>query len=227
MCIRLTIDPRNPEREKLSEAVAVLKSGGVVAYPTETFYGLGADANNATAVEKIFSIKGRAYANPLAVIVAGEDDLLSLVMEIPEAARILMKRFWPGPLTIVFWAAPSVSPRLLAGTGKIGIRVSSHPIASLLARELGAPLIATSANRSGEPENTSCAGVRDSLGDRPDLIIEGGETPGRPGSTILDVTVFPFRILREGAVPENLIRPITELDIPRSASIGGGEKRPS
>ncbi|MBW6485991.1 MAG: threonylcarbamoyl-AMP synthase [Syntrophobacterales bacterium] len=201
----LAIDPRNPDQEKLAEAVAVLRDGGVVAYPTETFYALGAAANNENAVEKIFNIKGRAFNNPLAVIVAAENDLLPLVAEIPNGAKILMKRFWPGPLTMVFGAAPAVSPRLTAGTGKIGIRISSHPIAAMLARELGAPLTATSANRSGEAEQDTAAGVESSLGALPDLIIEGGATPGGAGSTILDVTVFPFRILREGAVSGNLI----------------------
>ena len=205
MTILLTIDPRNPEPEKIAAAVAILKDGGVVAYPTETFYALGAAANNENAVEKIFNIKGRAFNNPLAVIVAGENDLLPLVAEIPNGARILMKRFWPGPLTMVFGAAPAVSPRLTAGTGKIGIRISSHPIAALLARELGAPLTATSANLSGEPENATAAGVMTSLDSLPDAIIDGGETPGAPGSTILDVTVFPPRILREGAISGKLI----------------------
>jgi len=205
MTILLTIDPRNPEPEKIAAAVAILKDGGVVAYPTETFYALGAAANNENAVEKILNIKGRAFNNPLAVIVAGENDLLPLVAEIPNGARILMKRFWPGPLTMVFGTAPAVSPRLTAGTGKIGIRISSHPIAALLARELGAPLTATSANLSGEPENATAAGVMTSLDSLPDAIIDGGETPGAPGSTILDVTVFPPRILREGAISGKLI----------------------
>jgi len=206
MTITLLIDPRNPAPEKIAAAVAVLRGGGVVAYPTETFYGLGADATNEAAIEKIFAIKGRTFNNPVAVIVAGEHDLLPLVSEIPENARILMQRFWPGPLTLIFWAAPAVSSRLTAGTGKIGIRISSHPIAALLARELGAPLTATSANRSGEPENADAAGIASSLGALPDLIVDGGATPGQPGSTILDVTAFPFRILREGAVPGNLVR---------------------
>ena len=200
MTILLKIDSRNPDRKKIAAAVAVLKEGGVIAYPTETFYGLGADAFNKAAVEKVFTIKGRGFDNPVSVIIDDESALNTLVTEIPEKARILMKRFWPGPLTIVFRAAPSVSARLTANTGKIGVRISSHPIAALLARELGAPLTATSANLSGRKEAVSAAGVKESLGDLPDLIIDGGETPGRPGSTILDVTVFPFRILREGAI---------------------------
>ncbi len=200
MTILLEIDPRNPDRKKIAAAVVVLKDGGVIAYPTETFYGLGADAFNETAVEKIFTLKGREFDNPVSVIVADESALHALVTEIPEAARVLMKRFWPGPLTIVFQAAPYVSSRLTAKTGKIGVRISSHPIAALLARELGAPLTATSANRSGRKETISAAGVKESLGDLPDMIIDSGETPGRPGSTIVDVTVFPSRILREGAI---------------------------
>lgn len=202
----LKIDPLNPEPEKIAAAVYVLKEGGVIAYPTETFYGLGADARNTAAIEKIFAIKGRAFHNPVSVIVANEDDLLPLVRDIPTEARLLMKRFWPGPLTIVFGAAPAVSDRLTAKTGKIGIRISSHPVASLLAGGLGAPLTATSANLSGEPESSDASAVREALGDLPDLMIDGGKTPGAPGSTIIDVTVRPFRILREGAIPGSLLQ---------------------
>jgi L-threonylcarbamoyladenylate synthase len=201
MTILLKIDPRRPDRQKIAAAVAVLKDGGVLAYPTETFYGLGADASNESAVERIFAIKGRAFDKPVSVIIADEKSLDGLAADVPDGARELMKRFWPGPLTIVFKAAPSVSSRLTANTGKIGVRVSSHTIAALLAGQLGAPLTATSANLSGQNETVSAAAVKGSLGDLPDMIIDSGETPGRPGSTILDVTVFPFRILREGAIP--------------------------
>jgi len=200
MTILIAMNPRNPEPDKIAAVVAILEGGGVIAYPTETFYGLGADARNETAVEKIFAMKGRAFNNPVSVIIATEKELFPLVLEVPETARRLMNIFWPGPLTMVFSAAPTVSPRLTAGTGKVGIRISSHPIAALLAQALGAPLTATSANRSGESENVSASGVVKSLGNLPDAIIDGGETPGEPGSTILDVTVFPPRILREGAI---------------------------
>lgn len=206
MTTLITIDPRSPEPDKIAEAVAVLKGGGVIAYPTETFYGLGADARNEAAIEKIFAVKGRSFNNPVSVIISGENALPPLVADVPDGARRLMKRFWPGPLTIVFWAAPTVSVRLTAGTGKIGIRVSSHPIAARLARELGSPLTATSANLSGGAENIRADAVKAALGDLPDAILDGGDTPGAPGSTILDVTVFPFRIIREGAVPEGRIR---------------------
>jgi L-threonylcarbamoyladenylate synthase len=205
MTLLLKIDPGKPDAEKLAEAVWVLCDGGVVAFPTETFYGLGADARNETAVEKIFRIKGRNFRNPLSVIVANDREVIPLVEEIPAAAKILMQTFWPGPLTLVFRASSSVLPRLTADTGKIGIRISSHPLARLLAGGLGGPLTATSANLSGGPECSSADAVIRALGELPDAVIDGGETPGGAGSTILDVTVFPPRILREGAIPRSLI----------------------
>jgi len=205
MTLLLKIDPGKPDAEKLAEAVRVLCEGGVVAFPTETFYGLGADARNETAVEKIFRIKGRNFRNPLSVIVANDRDVIPLVEEIPAAAKILMQTFWPGPLTLVFRASSSVLPRLTANTGKIGIRVSSHPLARLLAGGLGGPLTATSANLSGGPECFSADAVIRALGELPGSVIDGGETPGGAGSTILDVTVFPPRILREGAISGDFI----------------------
>jgi L-threonylcarbamoyladenylate synthase len=205
MTLCLKIDPGKPDEEKLAEAVRVLRGGGVVAFPTETFYGLGADARNETAVEKIFRIKGRNFRNPLPVIIADDGEIVPLVEEIPAAATLLMKIFWPGPLTLIFRAAPPVSSRLTGGTGKIGIRVSSHPVARFLAAGLAGPLTATSANPSGGPECSSADAVIRALGDLPDAVIDGGTTPGGAGSTILDVTFFPPRILREGAIPRNLI----------------------
>ncbi|MCX5821260.1 MAG: L-threonylcarbamoyladenylate synthase [Deltaproteobacteria bacterium] len=205
MTLLLKIDPGKPDAEQLAQAVRVLCEGGVVAFPTETFYGLGADARNETAVEKIFRIKGRNFRNPLSVIVANDREVIPLVEEIPAAAQILMKTFWPGPLTLIFRASSSVLPRLTADTGKIGIRVSSHPLARLLAGGLGGPLTATSANLSGGPECSSVDAVMRALGELPDSVIDGGETPGGAGSTILDVTVFPPRILRAGAISGDLI----------------------
>lgn len=205
MTILLKIDPGKPDGEKLAEAVRILLAGGVAAYPTETFYGLGADARNEAAVEKIFRIKGRDFRNPIALIVADDREVNPLVEEIPAIAIILMQTFWPGPLTLIFRAAPSVSSRLTGGTGKIGIRVSSHPVARLLAAGLAGPLTATSANLSGGPECSSADAVIRIFGDLPDAVIDGGPTPGGAGSTILDVTVSPPRILREGTIPGGLI----------------------
>ena len=201
----LEIDPRGPEPHLIARAAAILKAGGVIAFPTETFYGLAVDAANEKAVSKIFRIKGRGFGNPIALIIAGERHLPGLVAEIPNAARILMRAFWPGPLTLVFKASSRVISKLTAGTGRIGIRVSSHSIAACLAEALDGPITATSANRSGAAENVSAREVLQLLGEDLDAVIDGGPAPGGMGSTFLDVTADPPVVLREGAVPKERI----------------------
>jgi L-threonylcarbamoyladenylate synthase len=205
MTVQLIIDPRNPEGGALSEATRILQGGGIVAFPTETFYGLGVDARQEAAVEKIFHIKGRNLRNPISVIVDSAREVIPLVAAVPEAAQILMQKFWPGPLTLVFPAAPSVLSRLTGGSGKIGIRVSSHAVARFLAKGIAGPLTATSANLSGGQECTRAAEVIPLLGDHLDAVIDGGSTPGGIGSTILDITVTPPVILRAGVVSLNEI----------------------
>lgn len=203
--IIITIDPLQPDPAALQEALAILKSGGVLAYPTETFYGLGADACNEGAVEKIFAAKGRGFNNPIPVIIGSKADLPCWVEEIPARAERLIQKFWPGPLTLVFRAARLINPRLTAGTGKIAIRVSSHPLAAALAGRLADPLTSTSANLSHAPECTYAGAVINQLGARIDAVLDGGATPGGKGSTIVDVTLEPFKILREGVVPASEI----------------------
>jgi L-threonylcarbamoyladenylate synthase len=200
MTIRLKIDPGKPDDEPLVEAVEILRAGGVVAFPTETFYGLGTDARRKEAVEKIFRIKGRNFQTPISVIVDNDREAIPLVAELPAAAKILMQQFWPGALTMLFAASPAVLPRLTAGTGKIGIRVSSHPVARLIAERLAGPLTATSANLSGGPECSTADEVIRVFGESLDAVIDGGTTAGGLGSTILDVTVSPPLIRREGVV---------------------------
>ncbi|MBN1664985.1 MAG: threonylcarbamoyl-AMP synthase [Deltaproteobacteria bacterium] len=199
-CI-LKIDPEKPDAAAIEEAIRILKAGGVIAYPTETFYGLGGDARNEEAVEKIYRIKGRSFTSPLSVIVGTVDGALSLVQEITSPGCRLIEKFWPGPLTLVFHAAAAVSPRLTAHTGKIGIRMSSHPLAALIAGRLSGPVTATSANLSGGKECLSADDVVRCLGDRPDAVIDAGPAAGGKGSTILDLTVHPPTLLREGIIP--------------------------
>jgi L-threonylcarbamoyladenylate synthase len=200
------INPEQSEAERIDEAVAILKNGGVIAFPTETFYGLGADARNEAAIEKIFGIKGRDFKNPILVVIGDVTHLDAFAADIPEVARKLMDRFWPGPLTIVLRAAPSVSPKLTAGSGKIGIRLTSHPIAMEISKKLGGPLTATSANLSGAPECSSAAEALSQLQGRIDGVVDGGQTPGGKGSTIVDVTASPIKILREGVIAVSLIQ---------------------
>jgi L-threonylcarbamoyladenylate synthase len=201
----LKIDPENPDKYLLTKAVQIIEKGGVIAYPTETFYGLGADGRNENAIERIFLIKGRDIKNPLSVIIGDRRDVRDLVEGIPDSALRLMETFWPGALTLVFTASRNVSSRLTAGTGKIGVRVSSHPIATALAKELRHPITATSANPSGAGECTSVHEVIKCIGDKIDAVIDGGRTPGGKGSTIIDVTIHPPAILREGAISGPLI----------------------
>ncbi|MBP8985488.1 MAG: threonylcarbamoyl-AMP synthase [Syntrophobacterales bacterium] len=206
MPILIRTDPTTPDKKALLEAVAVLKGGGVVAYPTETFYGLGADASDEKAVERVYALKGREFNKPLPLIIGDREIVSRLVEEIPETARKLMDAFWPGGLTIVFKASPFIVPRLTGGTGKIGIRLSSNPIASKLSALLSRPLTATSANLSGEKECVSAREVSEFLGDLVDAVIDGGSTPGGKGSTIVDVTTDPPTVLRAGVIPPSLIR---------------------
>jgi L-threonylcarbamoyladenylate synthase len=195
----------NSEEKILARALAILISGGIIAYPTETFYGLGADATNEKAIEKIFAVKGRNFKNPVSLIIGQADDIYPLVQDIPESAHKLMASFWPGALTIVFQASNKISPLLTAGSGKIGLRVSSHPIARGIVQKLKRPLTATSANLSGAPECTQASEVAEQIGDIIDAIVDLGDTPGMKGSTIIDVTFYPPVILREGAISRKTI----------------------
>ncbi len=197
----IIISPDNPDQQEVDRAVKILKEGGVIAYPTETFYGLAVDAENPQAVARVFAIKGRPVGKPIALIAGGEEAMGPLLTEVSTAARALIKACWPGPLTLVMPAAADVNPHLTAGTGKLGIRVSSHPVAAALAKSLGRPITATSANISGKEECSTVAQVRKQLGKELDAIVDSGRTRGGAGSTILDMTTDPPAIVREGAIP--------------------------
>lgn len=194
--------------EAIRKAGGVLLSGGLVAYPTESFYGLAVDATNEEAIRRLFTAKKRRPDRPVLILIPSLESLTRYVSHIPLVASQLIKTFWPGGLTLVFEAGPEISPLLTAGTGKIGIRLSSHPIATALARAIKGPITGTSANLSGTPPCRTAQEVRQSLGEKADLILDGGKTEGKIGSTILDVTVAPPQILREGMVPEAQLVPL-------------------
>jgi len=189
----------------IMEVVRIMKEGGVIAYPTETFYGLGADIRNAQALEKIYTIKGRDFDKPISIIIGSREDLTTFAGDITPAAETLMDRFWPGGITLLFNASQDVPGKLTAKTGKIGIRLSSNPVATLLAQRLSGAITATSANRSGQEECVSIDEVMDSIGKSLDAVIDGGRTPGGAGSTIVDTTVDPPVIVREGIIPSSAI----------------------
>jgi L-threonylcarbamoyladenylate synthase len=197
----------------IDDAAAILNRGGVLAYPTETFYGLGVDATRETAIRKIFDIKGRDFKNPVSVIIGDIAQLAPLVGMIPDAAQKLISSFWPGPLTIVFEAADSVSPLLTAESGKIGVRLSSHDFARRLSLATGKPITATSANLSGAPECAEAEAVIRQIGGKIDAVIDLGQKGGTIGSTIMDVTSEIPVILRSGLIARDVILQKTGLKI--------------
>ena len=196
----LKINTGHSEEDVIGSAAAIISRGGVIAYPTETIYGLGADATNEQAIRKIFEIKGRNFSNPVSLIIGRREDVHPLVRAIPKTAQKLMDAFWPGPLTIVFEAAGCVSPLLTAKTGKIGIRLSGQDGARQIALAAGKPLTATSANLSGLPECATADEVIAQLGDRLDAVVDLGNTSGTAGSTIIDTTTEQPVILRAGVI---------------------------
>lgn len=189
----------------LKESPGIFMRGGIIAYPTETFYGLGVDPFNKEAVERLFELKGRSEKSPVSLIIKDTDMLKRVAQEVPERAEVLMKKFWPGPLTIVFKARSTVPERLVAHTGKIGVRVSSSPEAMKLVEALDSPITATSANPSGRTPPASPAEVIEYFNGSIDLLIDGGRLPGRAGSTVVDITGDKTVILREGEIPGELV----------------------
>ena len=198
----LPVEWDQPEacREALQHIQSVLKSGGVIAFPTDTFYGLGADPFNPEAVSKIFRIKQRPADKPLLVLIHSADQLNSLTEEITPLAKLLMQQFWPGSLTLLLKAAPSLPRELTAGTGKVGIRLPAHLFTVQLLERLGRPLTAPSANISGQREPKAIWELANTLGEELDLLVDGGPAPGGKPSTILDATTDPPTLIREGAV---------------------------
>ena len=187
--------------EALAQACAVLQAGGVVAFPTETYYGLAVDPFNPAALSRLFALKGRSADKPVLLIVDNPSQLGSLVAEIPPPFTLLMEKFWPGPLTLVFPGLTSL-PELLTGCrGSVGLRVSSHPVARQLVRAFGRPITATSANFSGQPAAVAASDVRGQLGPGVDSILDGGETPGGQGSTLLGYQEGKVCLLRAGIIP--------------------------
>jgi L-threonylcarbamoyladenylate synthase len=183
------------------KAREVFQNGGVIAYPTETFYGLGVDPFNVEAVKRLFFLKGRPSKSPISLIIKDRPMLERLVQGVPPAAEKLIKRFWPGPLTIIFRAKAGLPAELLADTGKVGVRVSSNPVAQRLIEELDYPITATSANPSGKEPPRSSSEVIEYFNGSIDMLIDGGILTGRYGSTIVDITDNRIEIIREGEIP--------------------------
>jgi len=198
------------DSQGIKQASQLILQGGVVAFPTETFYGLGADAGDVVALQKVFQIKGREENKPLLLLVAGRTWVQDLVKKISPAAEALIERFWPGPLTLVFEASAHLPPILTANTGKVGLRVSSHPVAQALVQAVGRAVTGTSANLSGQASLSLAAQVSQALGRKVDAILDGGKTAGGLGSTVLDVSAVLPKIIRQGAISQEELAPFIE-----------------
>ena len=197
------IDPDSPAPELIAEAVRVLREKGVIIYPTETLYGLGANPFFPEAMERIYAIKGRAAAKPIPFLIKDHEMLGALVEAVPPLGRELMERYWPGPLTLIFRAKKGLAPPLRGKDGFIGLRISSHPVARRIVEAMDAPLTSTSANLAGEADITDCDMMVQLFGNQVDLILDSGKVPGI-GSTVVDLTVEPPRIVRQGMIKNPL-----------------------
>jgi L-threonylcarbamoyladenylate synthase len=201
----------NHLKSRVTDAAGSLKSGGLVAFPTESFYGLAADAADETAIRHLFHVKRRKAGQPVLLLIPAVTSLERYAAHVSETAIRLVDAFWPGGLTLVFKAQKEVSTLLTAGTGKIGMRLSSHPVATALAQAMGSAITGTSANISGEPPCSTPAGVLRALGKNVDIILDGGKTPGHKPSTVLDMTTHPCTLLREGIVAKRMLQPYCEI----------------
>ncbi len=202
------VDPGNPDPVTLERAAALIRAGRLVAFPTETVYGLGANARDPVAVRRIFEAKGRPASNPLIVHVADPAQLVEVVADWPTTAERLAARFWPGPLTLVLPKAAEVPGEVTAGGPTVAVRCPAHPVARGLIRAAGVPVAAPSANRSTELSPTRAEHVLKGLAGRIDLVLDGGLCPGGIESTVVDVTGPVVRVLRPGLVTAPMLEEV-------------------
>ncbi len=199
------INHEHPEPEVIQRAVILIKQGGMIAFPTRCLYGLGADAFNAAAVDRVFQLKQRPPQKPILILIDRRIQLERLVSHVSKAASRIMDQFWPGRVTLVFEAADTVPHFLTAGSGKIGIRLPGHPVAAALVESLGEPLTGTSANLSGKPGCRRSDDLDPYLVQQLDAVLDAGPLKGGVGSTVVDVTQDIPRVLRQGEISEKEI----------------------
>ena len=198
------IDPAHREKA-FSLCRDAIRAGGVIAYPTDTVYGLGADPKNTGAVRKLFSIKGRQADQPILLLIKDASEVRDWASEVNPEAERLMKKFWPGPLTLVFKAKPNVMAELTGGTGTIGLRVPGNALTRQLLAALGTALTGTSANVSGRPNPCTAQEASEVIGGMVDLVLDGGKAEGGNPSTVVDVSTERPKVIREGAIPSREI----------------------
>jgi L-threonylcarbamoyladenylate synthase len=196
----LPIDPVEPEPDKIAYAAALLRAGKPVAFPTETVYGLGANALDPAAVERVFAAKNRPAHDPMIVHIAGWEQLLEVATDIPPQAERLARAFWPGPLTLILRKTDAIPSNVTAGLDTVAVRMPVHPIAHALIAACGFPIAAPSANLFARPSPTTAAHVLEDLGERIELVIDGGPTPIGVESSVVDTSRQPPQLLRPGGI---------------------------
>jgi len=204
----MKVSARAPQKRLILTAAEALRRGGLVAFPTETVYGLGADAFNADAVRQIFVAKGRPLDNPIIVHIASVADLKALASNVPEVAGKLIERFWPGPLTLILKKAPGVPDDVTGGLDTVAVRMPQNKIALALIKALGHPIAAPSANLSGRPSGTTARHVLQDFAGKIDMILDGGPVAVGVESTVLDLSRKPPAILRPGAITQEDLEPL-------------------
>lgn len=197
----VVVDPKTPQTEVVQQAVEALRRGGLVAFPTDTLYALGADALAADAIERVLLVKGRHRGKPLSILVPSVEAIVALGVSLGDGVRDLMQAFWPGPLTVVVKAPGRFPAALTAATGTIGLRIPGGVVAQSMLAAFGGPIIGTSANKAGGADPADAKTVQRALGGQIDLILDGGRVALGVPSTVIDCSVEPARLLREGAVP--------------------------
>lgn len=202
----LKVDAQQPDPEAIAEAARVLRRGGLVAFPTETVYGLGANALDSEAAARIFAAKGRPATDPLIVHIAAPEQLEQVAADVPALARELAARFWPGPLTLILRRNPAIAANVSAGGETVGVRMPRHPVALALLSASGLPVAAPSANLFARPSPTTAQHVLDDLRGRVDIVLDAGTTEVGVESTVLDITQTPPRVLRPGGVSLEALR---------------------
>jgi len=208
MALTMEVSLALPEDKPLVLAAEVIQAGGIIVYPTETLYGIGANAWDGSAIAKVRALKHRTDQKPILVIAGSQDQLRSLTDEITPLAQRFIDAFWPGPLTLVFRASKSVPDILSRGTGTIGVRIPSSPVCLRLLELAGCPLTSSSANLSGMPPLCNVADIRRAIPKGVDLFLDGGQLPPSKPSTVLDVTGSVARLLREGTISEERLRAV-------------------
>lgn len=196
----VVVDPNRPQTEVVQQAVDALRQGGLVAFPTDTLYALGADALAADAIERVLTVKGRHRGKPLSILVPSVEAIVALGVSLGDGVRDLMQAFWPGPLTVVVKAPGRLPATLTAATGTIGLRIPGGVVAQSILAAFGGPIIGSSANKAGGADPADAKTVQRAVGGQIDLILDGGRVALGVPSTVIDCSVEPARLLREGAV---------------------------